>query len=170
MGSFSFTRADNTTKRKNLVCGDKYKILVPMEFGGGSITDTYYDYGEVFAHESNEDRQVADLYGILAYWNKCENMTYLGEDYPETMIDILTRGQTTLQSNRIKGIDIGCYKYEIDKLKYPLKLVSLSYNGTYEDCIGKSYGDPEQGFCKTYWEKDEYENQFGYKWMNKNFR
>lgn len=32
-----------------------------------------------------------------------------------------------------------------------LKLVSASYNGTYEECDGKSYGDPEQGFCKTYW-------------------
>lgn len=53
--------------------------------------------------------------------------------------------------NRCKGIDIGCYDKDIDKLKYPLKLVSASYNGTYEDCENKSYGDPNQGFYKTYW-------------------
>lgn len=47
MGSFSFTRADKTTKRKNLVYGDRYKILIPEEFGGGYIKDTYYDYGYV---------------------------------------------------------------------------------------------------------------------------
>ena len=38
------------------------------------------------------------------------------------------------------------------KLKYPLKLVSASYKGTYEECEGRSYGDPNQGFYKTYWQ------------------
>jgi hypothetical protein len=67
------------------------------------------------------------------------------------MDDIIERGNTTLQENRCKGIDIGCYDEQIDKLKYPLKLVSISYKGTYEECEMRSYGDPEQGFCKTYW-------------------
>ena len=48
MGSFSWLRADKTTKRKNLTKGDRYKILIPKEFGGGFIKDTYYDYGYVF--------------------------------------------------------------------------------------------------------------------------
>lgn len=149
MGSFSWERADQTTKRRNLTDGDVYKILIPEEFGGGFIKDTYYDYGNVF--EYDDTRENADLYGILAYWNKCDGMEYTGDEYPSTMKDILERGNTCLQNNRCKGIDIGCYREQIDKLKYPLKLVSASYKGTYESCKGKSYNDPTQGFYKTYW-------------------
>jgi hypothetical protein len=149
MGSFSWTRADKTTKRSNLTYGDRYKILIPQEFGGGFIKDTYYDYGYVF--HNDDTKEDADLYGILAYWNKCEGMIFEGEEYPATMEDILKRGNTRLQENRCKGINIGCYREQIDMLKYPLKLVSASYEGTYEDCDMRSYGDPAQGFYKTYW-------------------
>ena len=147
MGSFSWIRADKCTKRKNITMGDKYKILIPEKFGGGYIKDTYYDYGYVFYGTEKE----ADLYGILAYWNHCEDMHFDGDEYPQTMEDILTRGNTHEQHNRCKGIDIGCYDYQIDELEYPLKLVSVSYKGTYEDCPMCSYSDPEQGFYKTYW-------------------
>ena len=78
-------------------------------------------------------------------------MIFDGEEYPCTMKDILERGKTYLQNNRCKGIDIGCYDKQIAKLKYPLKLVSASYKGTYEECEMRSYGDPNQGFYKTYW-------------------
>lgn len=149
MGSFSFLRADKTTKRKNLTYGDRYKILIPKEFGGGFIKDTYYDYGRVF--ELDDTKETADLLGILAYWNKCKGMIFDGDEYPSTMEDILKRGNTCLQENRCQGIRIGCYDFDIDKLEYPLKLVSASYKGTYEECAGRSYGDPEQGFRKTYW-------------------
>ena len=149
MGSFSWTRADKTTKRSNLVDGDSYKILIPKEFGGGYIKDIYYDYGYVFYY--NNKKEEANLYGILAYWNKCEGMIFDGDEYPSTMQDILERGRTCYQNNRLKGIDIGCYVNQIDNLKYPLKLVSASYKGTYEECEGRSYTDPEQGFRKTYW-------------------
>lgn len=147
MGSFSWLRATKTTKRKNIALGDKYKLLIPKEFGGGFIKDTYFDYGRLFYETEKE----ADLYGILAYWNKCDGMRYKGNEYPATMKDILERGNTCLQENRCKGIDIGCYDEQVDKLKYPLKLVSVSYKGTYEDCEGRSYRDPNQGFEKTYW-------------------
>ena len=149
MGSFSWMRADKTTKRNNLVEGDIYKILIPQEFGGGYIKDTYFDYGYVFEYDDTKEN--ADLYGILAYWNKCEGMIFDGDEYPSTMEDILERGNICLQNNRCKGIDIGCYDEQIDKLKYPLKLVSASYEGTYEECDMRSYGDPNQGFYKTYW-------------------
>ena len=151
MGSFSWLRADKTTKRSNLTDGDVYKILIPQEFGGGFIKDTYYNYGYVFEYDDTKEN--ADLYGILAYWNKCEGMIYEGDEYPSTMKDILERGNTCLQSNRCKGIDI-CYENHtecIDKLKYPLKLVSVSYKGTYEECDMVSYSDPNQGFGKSYW-------------------
>lgn len=149
MGCFSWMRADKTTKRSNLADGDSYKILIPKELGGGFIKDHYQGYGRVLWDTENN---MADLYGILAYWNKCEGMIYDGDEYPSTMEDILTRGKTSSDSNRRKGINIGCYDSQIDKLKYPLKLVSASYKGTYEDCTGVSYSDPNQGFFKTYWE------------------
>lgn len=149
MGCFSWMRADKTTKRSNIADGDSYKILIPKEFGGGFIKDHYHGYGRVLW--DTEDN-MADLYGILAYWNKCPNMIYDGDVYPSTMEDILTRGNTDLRDNRCNGIDIGCYDEQIDKLKYPLKLVSASYKGTYEDCEGRSYSDPHQGYIKTYWE------------------
>lgn len=151
MGSFSWLRADRTTKRNNLTYGDRYKILIPKEFGGGFIKDTYYDYGCVFYGTDHE----ADLYGILAYWNKCEGMIYESENYPSTMEEILKFGNTCRQCNRCKGIEIGCYDDQMDKLKYPLKLVSASYRGTYEECEGRSYIDPNQGFYKTYWEEEK---------------
>lgn len=83
MGSFSWLRATKTTKRKNIVEGDKYKILIPEEFGGGFIIDTYFGYGYVFEYDDTKPN--ADLYGILAYWNKCKGMQYEGDEYPSTM-------------------------------------------------------------------------------------
>ena len=142
MGSFSWMRADKTTKRSNLTEGDRYKILIPKEFGGGFIKDTYFDYGYVFYYDDTKEN--ADLYGILAYWNKCDGMIFDGDEYPSTMEDILNRGNTCLQNNRCKGI-------YLNRIKYPLKLVSASYKGTYEECNGVSVNDPNQGFCKTYW-------------------
>lgn len=62
MGSFSWLRATKTTKRKNIVEGDKYKILIPEEFGGGCIIDTYFGYGYVFEYDDTKPN--ADLYGI----------------------------------------------------------------------------------------------------------
>lgn len=163
MGSFSWIRADKTTKRKNLTYGDSYKILVPKEFGGGYIKDIYYDYGYVFEKEfENKNRFYVDgqgnkteakpewanndLYGILAYWNDCEGLEFDGNSKPTNMCDILSYGQTRNQDNRCKGIHIGCYDNQVDTLKYPLKLVSASYKGTYEDCEMRSYDDPDQGF------------------------
>lgn len=55
MGSFSWLRATKTTKRKNIVEGDKYKILIPKEFGGGFIIDTYFGYGYVFEYDDTKN-------------------------------------------------------------------------------------------------------------------
>ena len=193
MGSFSWIRAEATTKRANLTIGDRYKILVPKEFGGGYIVDNYFDYGQVFIDESffkncdasrkpgeyvdGEGRHYpmsdfinspdccnptdniqshCDLYGILAWWNKPDELEYYGDVKPITMYDILKNGLTWSQTTRCTGIHIGCYAEQIDKLKYPLKLVSMSYKGSYEDCNGRSYGDPNQGFTKGYWEQCDY--------------
>lgn len=161
MGSFSWTRAECTTKRANIALGDKYKILVPMEFGGGYIVDYYFDYGYVNYGYSGEaeyvdaegnhfsEFPVADLYGILYYWNN-----YTGDEW--SMYGILYDGNTCDDEIRCDGIDIGCYDGQVAELKYPLKLVSMSYKGTYEDCVGRSYGDPNQGFFKGYWDGEDY--------------
>ena len=178
MGSFSWTRAEATTRRSNLTNGDRYKILVPKEFGGGYIKDIYYDYGEVFSYREwdpaaadsayyryidgngtvHDAYPVSDLYGILAYWNNCSDLSFDGESRPQTMDEILLRGRTYAQDNRVAGIHIGCYADNIDALKFPLKLVSPSYKGTYEDCRGRSYGDPNQGFGKFNWSHSDYTN------------
>lgn len=186
MGSFSFLRAEHTTKRANIARGDIYKILVPAEFGGGYIRDKYYGYGYVFdsdAHQAEDgswkhwfDSEYVDahknrypcsmfptndLYGILAWWNgldgilvrygEPQELIYEGDAVPRTMVDILKNGKTCSYGNRSLEIDIGCYDTQIERLKYPLKLVSASYKGSYEDCAGRSYGDISQGYNKLRW-------------------
>ena len=188
MGSFSWCRAEATTKRSNISCGDRYKILVPQEFGGGYIQDIYDDYGYVFPFYGEDEYDQSylkyvdgngkvyqakefidttiDLYGILAWWNKPDGLDFIVPDdvdtleeaersRPKTMYDIMLRG--CCDDNRGVGIDIGCYDRQIDQLKYPLKLVSASYRKTYEQCHGRSYGDPNQGFFKAYWTYDDYD-------------
>ena len=174
MGSFSWTRAENTTARANLTEGDSYKILVPKEFGGGYIKDIYYDYGYVFYNSRSKSKYVDaegriynmeefgenDLYGILAYWNNCDDIEYNATNRPKTMYEILKYGNTCKQSNRCKGIEIGCYDNQIDELTYPLRLVSAFYKGTYEECRGRSYGDPNQGFGRYYWDNNDYKDYY----------
>lgn len=148
MGSFSWLKADNLTKVNNIACGTRFKFLIPKEFGGGFIKDNYQDYGYLGAKE--DGRPKYDMYELLAFWNheivreKGGSLEYDG-DFPALKeID-----QHTL-NNRGIGIQIGCYDKQIDQLRYPLKLVSASYKGTYEDLQTPSYGDPAQGFYRTY--------------------
>lgn len=44
------------------------------------------------------------------------------------------------------GIDLSIYDFQHSCLKYPLKIVPHDWEGTYEDCIGFSKRDPEQGY------------------------
>lgn len=171
MGSFSWLRANINTEKANIAEGDKFACLIPKEFGGGYIEDTYQDYGNLGTKEDGSPKY--DMYELLAFWNKDrpyfhlsytgagktvkDNLYYNG-DFPNLKeIDEFT------DANRSIGIDIGCYDREIDRLKYPLKLVSVSYakNHTYEDCPYKSFGDTEQGFCSYNWIKlTEYKTEF----------
>ena len=138
MGSFSWNKADDLTCIENVAWGEPFKFLIPKEFGGGFIKDYYQDYGYLGTNDNHEPKY--DMYELLAFWNGCD-VKFNGDEKPLLKeIDEFTNG------NRILGIDIGCYDEQIDKLKYPLKLVSPSYNGTYEDLNKPSYGDPDQGF------------------------
>ena len=172
MGSFSWIRADICTKRANLTMGDKYKILVPEQFGGGYILDEYYDYGYIFPEEAKTGGTYIDgsgnkhtgfpendLYGVLAYWNGA--VVFPNNDGAEiSMADILRKGNTKNQYIRCKGINIGCYDRQVDALKYPLKLVSRSCRDTYETCPGVSYGDINQGFYRGFWAQKDYQKYY----------
>ncbi|KRN10794.1 hypothetical protein [Liquorilactobacillus mali] len=142
MGSFSWNKADSLTRIKNVYYGAPFKLLIPKEFGGGFIRDHYQDYGIITDHKTGLDY---DMYELLAFWNK-DQLSMGGElrfngDFPKLKsVDEYT------DRNRGLGIDIGCYDNQIDKLKYPLKLVSVGFKGSYEDLDKPSYGDPKQGF------------------------
>ncbi len=164
MGSFSWLRANVDTEKANIACGDKFACLIPKEFGGGYIEDIYQDYGNLGTKEDGSPKY--DLYELLAFWNRDakyngktigDYLNYNGE-FPN-----LKETDEFTDANRSMGIDIGCYDRQIDRLKYPLKLVSVSYakNHTYEDCPYKSFRDTEQGFCSYNWIKlTEYKTEF----------
>ena len=139
MGSFSWNKADELTQIENVAFGSSFKFLIPKEFGGGFIKDKYQVYGYLGTKDDGTPKY--DMYEVLAFWNNATGLHYDGEFPKMKELDKFT------DKNRDKGIDIGCYDEEILKLKYPLKLVSASYNGTYEDLRTCSLGDPDQGFC-----------------------
>lgn len=138
MGSFSWNKADKLTAIENVAYGSSFKFLIPKEFGGGFIKDKYQDYGYLGTKENGQPKY--DMYELLAFWNRAEGLKYDGEFPLMKEIDDYTN------NNRLLGINIGCYEKEILKLKYPLKLVSASFDGTYEDLETCSLCDPDQGF------------------------
>lgn len=138
MGSFSWNKADKLTAIENVYYGSTFKFLIPKEFGGGFIKDVYQDYGYLGTKEDGEPKY--DMYELQAFWNNAEGLKYDGEFPLMKEIDQYT------YHNRCLGVDIGCYDEEILQLKYPLKLVSASFKGTYEDLDTPSLGDPDQGF------------------------
>jgi len=137
MGSFSWKKADTLTQVENIVYGKLFKFLIPKEFGGGFILDKYQDYGRLGKKE--DDTAKYDMYELQAFWNNAPRLKYDG-DYP-----LMKEIDRYTDDNRSIGIGIGCYDDEILKLKYPLKLVSPSFSGTYEDLETCSFGCPEQG-------------------------
>ena len=149
MGSFSWNKADNLTEVENICYGKRYKFLIPKEFGGGFIEERYQDYGYLGTKDNGEPKY--DMYELIAFWNDAEGIKYDGEKPLMKEIDKYT------DKNRIKGIHMGCYDEDILKLKYPLKLVSSTYTGSYEDLEGRSLGDPDQGFFERYREPHLYE-------------
>lgn len=142
MGSFSWLKADELTNIENIAYGASFKFLIPIEFGGGFISDKYQDYGLLGKTANNEPKY--DMYEILAFWNKADGLKFDGE-YP-----LMKEIDSNTDANRSKGIDIGCYDRDILKLKFPLKLVSASFSGTYEDLTTRSLGDPYQGYGNRY--------------------
>ncbi len=151
MGSFSWLKADTLTKVANVVYGEPFKFLIPVEFGGGFIRDNYQDYGDLGYKDNGETKY--DMYELLAFWNAdnklLSKLNWRGKENGAQPPMMKERDEYT-DDNRSVGIQIGCYDEQIRKLKYPLKLVSVSYKGTYEDCEGRSYSDPNQGWGRIY--------------------
>lgn len=134
-----------------------FKCLIPKEFGGGFIKDRYQDYGYLGCKDDGSPKY--DMYELLAIWNADQSVPFenatvrerlKGVDFSHPMKEI----NEHTDNNRLLGIAISANN-RIAKLKYPLKLVSASYRGAYEDCEGRSYDDPEQGMKRTraYYEK-----------------
>ena len=151
MGSFSFTKADDLTDIGNIQIGSQFKFLIPYEFGGGFIEDEYQDYG--YLGHKKDGSPKYDMLELLAFWNAdtyylSDNsdlgikdwLIYDGDEFPKMKeIDQYTR------KNRRWGVNL-----ENKDILYPLKLVSPSYQGTYESCKGRSYDDPNQGCSPLY--------------------
>ena len=153
MGSFSWLRADTLTRYGNIYEGGTFKCLIPKEFGGGYIKDIYMDYGRIGSKEDGSPKY--DMLELLAIWNadcltpytkKIIKEQLKGVDFSKPLKEI----DENTEYNR--GLTIGL---SIESLKYPLKLVSVGYKGTYEECEGISLEDPEQGCKRTraYYEK-----------------
>ena len=138
MGSFSWNKADNLTKVENIVSGYPFKFLIPKQFGGGFIKEKYQDYGLLGTKEDGSHKY--DIYELLAFWNNAEGLKYDG-DYP-----LMKEVDEYTDYNRLIGIDIGIYSKDMAELQFPLKLVSASFKGCYEDLDTFSLNDPEQGF------------------------
>jgi hypothetical protein len=156
LGSFSWLKADDLTNIENIAYGASFKFLIPKEFGGGFIKDKYQDYG--YLGRKDDGTPKYDMYELLAFWNSdmpyglgtVKNRLYYGDDIEEiTELPMMKEIDEHTDKNRKMGISIGCYNDEIDKLKYPLKLVSPSFKGCYEDLSKPSYNDPNQGFGST---------------------
>ena len=103
---------------------------------------------------------ILDMYGMIAYMNA--NMPFntgkIGDFYVKTDDGFK---DTNLDKNRSLGITLACYEEDHRKIKYPLKLVSVNFKGTYEDCDGYSISDPNQGFFKTYWDTSIHRMAYG---------
>ena len=156
MGSFSWMKADTLTNTANILEGAAFKFLITKEYGGGFIKDYYQDYG--YLGHDNEQHEY-DMYELLAFWN--QNALYKSgrvKDYLQFNGDFpkMKKIDQYTADNRTIGINIGCYNYDINLLRYPLKLVSCTYKGTYEDCKGRSYNDPEQGWIAIKRDSQDY--------------
>lgn len=139
MGSFSWYKADNLTNVENVAYGKKFKFLIPKKFGGGHIVEKYQDYGHLGTKDDGTEKY--DMYELLAFWNKAKGLAW--DESVSAEPPLMKEIDEYTDNNRDIGIDIGCYDEQMANLQYPLKLVSVSYNGTYEDLDSFSASDPD---------------------------
>lgn len=153
VGSFSWLKAEkNYTGWRNIQEGEPFKFLIPLEFGGGSITDdAYQDYGRITCNATKVTR---DIYEIMASMNVTEDMKLRGS------LDVFKPMDDDTDFNRGYGIDVVLGPETLGgpvRPKYPLKLVSHDCELTYEEVEGISYDDPYQGCAPN---KEVYDRPF----------
>ena len=166
MGQFSWLDCIDHSQIVDNRRTDVY-VLVPQEFGGGHIKETYYDgYGRFGGH---------DIYDLVADWNRNFLNQHMledviakkwGKDDIEWYQKALYRQITSVARiidfksgkvsddamkekygkdyKRVIGIDIACYDEQNAALPYPIK-ITHNPNAVYEDCE-PSLGDPHQGW------------------------
>ena len=152
MGSFSWLKADDLTNIENIALGMPFKFLIPKEFGGGFIKDEYQNYGDLGTKPDGNPEY--DMYELLAFWNTDFIIPFEGITVGEKLkyngdMPLMKEVDEYTNYNRNIGRVIGDNDEKIDKLKYPLKLVSASFKGNYEDIDKPSYADPNQGHRAT---------------------
>ena len=144
----------------NVTYGGAFKLLIPLPFGGGSIEDRYQGSGLLGRRSkpANADDLPAkgearfDIYELLAFWNTANPQDTLlwpgkadGVPAPRLKeIDEFT------DKNREVGIRIAGSDELMGNLRYPLKLVTPEFPGTYEMCPGFSRADPYDGWIQHY--------------------
>lgn len=176
MGQFSWLDCrDGLTQILDNVYADVF-VLVPKEFGGGRIRETYYDgYGNFGVH---------DIYELVADWNRkylSENPDFVlpsrgckVSDFPwyeayanlslshEEIEDAMRAKNAETQANgesvirlfpeyRCIGIDLACWDEDNASLPYPIKITHDPY-AVYER-ENPSLSDPNQGW--SYDDDDE---------------
>lgn len=165
MGQFSWLDCKDDTQILDDVYADVY-VLVPKEFGGGHIKETFYDgYGHFGGHDiydlvaewnrrhlthrmlkdcSIEDWNPRDLkyyiYGLRDQLHKAEMLM----DYRDGMSDSKMIEKHGKDFKREIGIYIACYNDQNFMLPYPIK-ITHDANAIYENCI-PSKSDPNQGW------------------------
>lgn len=178
MGQFSWLDCIDESQILDDVHADVY-ALIPKEFGGGSLHETFYKgYGEFDGK---------DIYDLVAIWNRkflAENPNYIipsretkvsecrwykffadmsmtAEDAVKAWTKADVKEGYMLHGFehelRIIGIDIACYDEDNAALPYPIK-ITHDANRCYESC-DPSDSDPDQGWYYGCEEDDEEEDE-----------
>ena len=122
-------------------------VLIPKEFGGGTIKESGYDgYGHFGGH---------DIYELVLEWNKAYIPQYIKQmqagkweanpsDADIKALQNYYKGKPIDVEDRWLGILLACYDEDNERLKYPIKITYHS-DVTYEEC-DPSLSDPDQGW------------------------
>ena len=164
MGQFSWLDCKDESQILDDVTRDVF-LLVPKEFGGGSVKETCYDgYGNFGGK---------DAYDLVADWNRewlsknpdhvlySRNAPVSKCDWYEAYSDLSNDRETVVRSMtgyaewRGIGIDIACYDQDNASLRYPLK-ITHDPTAIYEFCT-PSLSDPDQGWDMSGYDDDDEE-------------
>lgn len=155
MGQFSWLDCKDESQIIDNIIDDVY-VLVPRDFGGGHIKETYYEgYGDFGGR---------DIYELVAEWNRSiipeviseiKNGNWKCHTIEGDVQDLYNfyYYRKTVHEKRDIGIILACYDEDNIRLKYPIK-ITHDKNARYEAC-GYSKSDPNQGWPVVDDEEDD---------------